>query len=139
MSVRKGDREKDDLELINHSRELVEYTYDRCHDRNIFPKSERWLLVKNIWDMAIGARTNIIQANSIRVESPEEAQERLAKEKMAIGQLETLITLIDLCDIKDMITSERAEYWAGLATKVLYPLKHLLKTDRQRYGEYRYK
>lgn len=90
-------------------------------------------MAKSIWDAAVGARTCILRANDIRVESKEEAEERLALEKKALGHLGTLETLIDLCDLKNIISESRAEYWTKLVTETLIPLKGWLKSDRTRY------
>ena len=136
MSVRKGDREQGKLEVINASGLLLDYTYDRVKDRNIFPKTERWLLPKAILDAAVGARSCIIGANGIRVESTEEAHERLLKEKQAIGHLEALEALIDLCNLKEIIDDSRTYYWTGLVVTTMKKLKGWLKSDRRRYKEF---
>ena len=136
MSVRKGDREEGDLEVINASKDLLSYTYDRVKDKNIFSKADRWPLAKEMFDCALQARTYICRANDIRVESHEEAVDRLKFEKLALGYLGTLETLIDLCHIKGKISDERCEYWTGLVVATLKPLKGLMKADRKRYKSF---
>ena len=133
MSVRKGDREEGDLQVINASKDLLAYTYDRVKDKNIFSKADRWPLAKEMFDCALQARSCIIRANDIRVETPEEAVDRLELEKLALGYLGTLETLIDLCNVKGKISDERCEYWTSLVVATLKPLKGLLKADRKRY------
>lgn len=136
MSVRKGDRDEGDLQVIDASRILLDYTYDRVKDKNIFSKADRWPLAKEIFDCALQARACICRANDIRVESRQEAEDRLGLEKLALGYLGTLETLIDLCDLKGKISENRTEYWTGLVVNTLIPLKGLLKKDRRRYKEY---
>lgn len=136
MSVRKGDREEGDLQVINASKDLLSYTYDRVKDRNIFSKADRWPLAKEIFDCALQARACIVRANDIRVETQEEAIDRLELEKLALGYLGTLETLVDLCNIKGKISDERCEYWTSLVVATLKPLKGLLRTDRKRYKPY---
>lgn len=131
--VRKGDQKEGKLQVINASRLLMDYTYDRVRDQNIFPKSQRWLLAKNVWDYAFGARRNIVHANSIRVESKSDAEERLLSEKKALADIEGLEVLIDLMYLKGLISEDRASYWVGLCREVVKPLNGLLKTDRERY------
>lgn len=133
MSVRKGDRGEGELDVINASRELLSYTYDRVRDTNIFPKSDRWLLAKSIWDCASGARTRIVRANAVRVESKADAELRISLEKEAVGYLDALETLIDLANIKGLISGDRMEFWEGLLVKTLKPLRGWLKADRERY------
>lgn len=136
MSVRKGDREEGNLAVINASKDLISYTYDRVMDRNIFPKAERWLLCRDIWDCAVGVRSCIVRANSIRVETPTEAHTRLALEKKALGYLSTLETLIDLCYEKEKISENRMVYWGNLVVNTLKPLNGWIKSDRRRYADF---
>lgn len=136
MSVRKGDRDEGDLEVINTSRILLGYTYDRVKDKNIFAKADRWLLPKNIWDCAVSARACICRANDIRVENEEDAKERLLLEKKAIGYLGTLETLVDLANMKGLISDDRMDFWEGLIDDTMVPLKGWLKSDRRRYKSF---
>lgn len=133
MSVRKNDRENGRLECINQMRVLIAYTYDRVKDNNIFPKSQRWILAKSIWDAAAKAHSNMLGANAIRVENKTDAETRLLMVKLTIGHLDDLISLIDLCNIKGMITDDRAEYWAGLATDTQNRTKAWLKASKEAY------
>ena len=133
MSVRKGDRGEGELQVINASKDLLSYTYDRVRDKEIFPKSERWLLAKNVWDNAVGARVCIVRANAVRVETKEDAELRLRLEKEAVGYLDALETLIDLANIKKLISDDRMEFWEGLVVATMKPLKGWLKSDRARY------
>lgn len=75
MAVRKGDQEPGKISAIGASRNLIDYTYDRVHDKTL-PKTDRWLMTKTIWDAASKARTYLVTANGIKVENAEEAQER---------------------------------------------------------------
>ena len=133
MAVRTGDRGQGELQVLNVSKDLLSYTYDRVKDTNIFPKAQRWLLAKSIWDEAVGARRCIVRANTIRVETSDEAMERLSLEKQAISHLDVLETLIDLANIKELIDDRRTEYWGGLVVQTLTLLKGWLKSDRARY------
>ena len=136
MSVRKEDRKGQHLPVIDKSRLLIDYTYDRIKDNKIFPKSQRWLLPKNIWDNAIGIRSSILHANSIRVESRREAEERLLYIKEAFGYVENLESLIDFCNIKGLISDERADHWESLVDDTVKQLNGWLKEERERYKEF---
>ena len=137
MSVRKGDREEGKLVAINASRLLIEYTYDRVHDKTL-PKTDRWLMSKSIWDDASNARAKLLRANAIRVECSEDAHERLLLLKEVIGHLDSLMANIDTLHIKEIITDNRAEFWLKLATDMQNLTKALLKSNRQDYKEKRY-
>ena len=135
MAVRCGDRSQGKLPVINRMRELIAYTYDRVHDKTL-PKSDRWLMCKSIWDAAAGAHAAILAANGIRVENQTDAEERLLLEKKAIGQLDTLMALIDMLHIKGRISDDRAEYWTGLANSAQIAAKAWLKNQKSYYREY---
>lgn len=135
MSVRKGDRDEGKLTAIDASRLLVEYTYDRVHDKTL-PKASRWLMSKSIWDDASLARAKLLRANAIRVECTEDANERLLLLKEVIGHLDSLIANIDTLNIKKIITDRRAEYWTKLATDMQNLTKALLKSNRRDYKEH---
>lgn len=133
MSVRKGDRGEGKLDVINAGKELLSYTYDRVRDKNIFPKSERWLLAKNIWDCASGIRICVVRANSVRVETKADAELRISLEKESLGYIDALETLIDLAYVKGLISDGRMEFWESLVLATLKPLKGWLKADKERY------
>lgn len=135
MSVRTGDRDEGKLTVIEASKNLIAYTYDRVHDKTL-PKSDRWLMSKTIWDDASTARALIIRANAIRVENRTDAEERLLLEKLAIGRLDSLAASIDTLHIKEKISDDRAEFWTGLVTTTENLLKGLLKANRQAYKKY---
>ena len=135
MAVRTGDRDEGELKVITFARELVKYTYDRVHDKTL-PKSDRWLVSKSIWDETSGMFSKIIRANSIKVESKDEANLRLLYEKDAIAHLDALIVWIDVLHMKGIISDDRAEYWTGLATDTENLAKAWLKANRRDYQKY---
>lgn len=111
MSVPKGKRKEGKLDVLDASRLLVSYTYDRVKDNNIFPKSDRWMLATDTWREAMSARRKIIRANTIRVETKAEADQRLLYEKEALGHLEVVLDCIDILHIREKISGDRAEHW----------------------------
>ena len=132
MSVRANDRGQHELEVINYSRQLTQYTYERVRG-GVFPKADRWIMAKYIWDEIANAHAKIIRANAIRVETAEDAARRLLMEKEAIGHLDAAVSLIDICNVVGLISDDRADFWTGLATKTQNFAKAWLKSDRQAY------
>lgn len=139
MSVRKNDRNQRStdgkLQVIDHAKNLLSYTHDRVKSE-MFPKNERWLVAKSLWDNCVGAYTCIVRANAIRVESYAEAEERLLLEKNAIGYLDALIGLIDICNVNNTISDDRADYWTKLATDTQNLAKAWLKANRREYKKF---
>lgn len=135
MSVRVGDRDEGKLQVIEQSKNLVKYTYDRVHSKAM-PKEDRWLASKSIWDAVSGAHSNILVANGIRVENRQDAEERLLREKLAIGHLDTLISWIDILNMKQIISNDQSAFWTGLAAKTQNLCKAWLKANRKQYKQY---
>lgn len=135
MAVRKGDQEQGKITAIDASRILIDYTYDRVHDKTL-PKADRWLMAKTIWDDAAAARRYIVVSNSIRVESKSEAEERMLMEKLAIGRLDSLAVSLDTLHIKKIISDDRMDYWSGLITDAQNLLKARMKATRPAYKKF---
>ena len=135
MSVRKGDQGQGKLQVIEYSKRLTKYTYERVKS-NCFPKADRWIMAKHIWDETAQAHAKILRANAIRVENAEEAELRLLYEKEAIGHLDVVLSLVDICNVTDTIDDDRAEFWTKLATDTQNLAKAWLKSDRQAYKSF---
>lgn len=133
MSVRVGDRVEGRLTVIDATRILLKYTHDKVKDNEIFPKADRWLMAKDVWESVSQAYTKIIRANAIRVETKSEAEERLKLSKEALGHIEAFMALIDMCYVLGKISDNQMKYWAGLGDDVLKPLKKWIKSERSRY------
>ena len=135
MSVRKGDQDNGDLQVINKAKDLFAYTYDKCVSKT-FPKSERFLLTKAIFDEVSHAHGKIIRANRIKVTNKNEAEARILLEEEAIGHLDELCYLIDAAHTANKITDAQAEYWSGLATGTQDIALKWVKSQREQYKEY---
>lgn len=135
MSVRTGDRSEGKITAVDASRLLIDYTYDRVHDKTL-PKSDRWLMSKTIWDDAANARAKLLRGNSIRVESKEDAEARFLLLKEAIGHLDSLCASIDTLHIKELISDDRAKFWTKLATDMQNLTKAMLKANRRDYKHF---
>lgn len=135
MSVRTGDRTEGKITAVDASRLLIDYTYDRVHDKTL-PKSDRWLMSKTIWDDAANARAKLLRGNAIRVESREDAEARFLLLKEAIGHLDSLCASIDTLHIKELISDDRAKFWTKLATDMQNLTKAMLKANRRDYKHF---
>lgn len=65
MAVRKGDQDQGKLKVIDASKNLLRYTYERVKSKT-FPKAERWLMPKSIWDQVSGEPTPPVEMPTIR-------------------------------------------------------------------------
>lgn len=135
MSVRVGDRDQGKLEVIEANKLLIRYTYERIIDKT-FPKAERWIMPKSIWDATQHAHMCILLANSIRVTNKEEAKRRILLSEEAIGYLDEVICLIDTCHVLGKIPENKANHWTDIATKAQTTAKGWLKSQRNTYAEF---
>lgn len=135
MAVRKGDQEQGKLQVIEASKNMLRYTYDRVRDKT-FPKADRWIMPKSIWEQAVNAHTVIVRANEIRVENAGDARTRLLLQKEASGYLCAMMSLIDAAHMCGVISDDRAEYWSGLANKTLVLCKAWHKKEREKLKAY---
>lgn len=134
MAVRKGDQEQGRLQVIEASKVMTKYTYDRIRDKT-FPKADKWIMPKRIWDEVVSAHTKIIRANSLRIDIFDEAKERLLLQKEVIGHLDAADSLIDICHMNGVISDDRADYWSGLVTNTQSLAKAWNKKDRRTAGD----
>lgn len=116
IAVRKGDQDEGRLQVIEASKVMTKYTYDIIRGK-AFPKADRWIMPKSIWDDIVSAHKKIVRANSLRVDDPDESRARLLLQKEAIGHLDSANSLIDICHMAGTISDDRADYWSGLVTK----------------------
>lgn len=134
MAVRKGDQQQGRLQVIEASKVMTKYTYDRVRDKT-FPKADRWIMPKSIWNEVVSAHTKIIRANSLRIDIVGEADERLRLQKEVIGHLDAAASLIDICHMNGVISDDRADYWSGLVTNTQNLAKSWHKKDRKTAGD----
>ena len=133
MSVRKGDQEQGKLQVIEASKVMTKYTYERVKDKT-FPKADRWIMPKKIWDEVCDAHTKIVRANRLRIDVAEEAPERLRLQKEAFGHLDAADSLIDICHVTGVISDDRADYWSGLVSHTLELAQRWHKKDVKTAG-----
>ena len=118
MSVRKGDQDQGRLKVITASSELLRYTYERVRG-NTFPKSEKWVMARSIWDEVSAAHTQIVRANKLDTFDKDQMRERIFLQASAIAHLFAAMNLIDVCNETGAISDARAEWWTGLVDKVI--------------------
>lgn len=132
MAVRKGDQAEGKLKVIEYSRQLTQYTYEKVRGRT-FPKSDKWIMAKSIWEDVSAAHAKIRRANRLHLDYATEAEERLKLEGEVIGHLDSAASLIDTCHIVGVISENQVEFWTKLITETQRYAMAWQKSDRQRY------
>ena len=133
MSVRVTDRKEGRLQILEKSRLLLDYTYDKITSDKVYPKSVRWLLPKNIWEHAQAADACIDLANAIKVENAADLQKRRTLQKDAWGHLKHLERLVDLSYRKKYLSADQTEFWIRMILDARSALSAWMKSDKERY------
>lgn len=132
MSVVLSKRDTTELTVVTKSRELAKYTITICSNNENFPKKYRWCLTSKIVDAAITISNEIIEANSIYIDSEESLNKRKDHQTEAMCKIHSLLSMIDLAYVTFGIESSRIEYWTGLVLEVQALLRNWRKSDKAR-------
>lgn len=132
MAVRKGDQDEGKLKVIEYSRQLTKYTYDKVKGRT-FPKSDKWLIARDIWDEVSSAHSKILRANRMRADVKEEMGIRLLLEAEVIGHLDAAASFIDICHMAKVISDNQTDFWTGLVSETQKYAMAWRKADNQKY------
>lgn len=139
MSVRKGDRDENKLEVLNDLRILSEYTIQICRNEKIFPKSSRWIMAQRIVNECLEAVTCVRHANSAYVGDDfmkdRILEYRIAEQMKAHSHLDAMLSLIDIAYGTFGIEGRKIEYWTGLVLTADDRLKAWMKGDKARHGK----
>lgn len=133
MSVRKGDRSKGKLQVLNKARELKSYSLGIIKNEKYFPKSTRWLYASPIVEEVRLACVCIRHANSVYVTNDEEYKYRRMEQVKAHANLDALLDLIDDAYDVGYISGKQVEYWTGLILQTDDLLKAWIKSDKEKY------
>ncbi len=133
MSVRKGDRSKGKLQVLNKARELKSYSLGIIKNEKYFPKSTRWLYASPIVEEVRLACVCIRHANSVYVTNDEEYKYRRMEQVKAHANLDALLDLIDDAYDAGYISGKQVEYWTGLILQTDDLLKAWIKSDKEKY------
>lgn len=136
MSVVKGKRKENDLQVIKELRELASHTIKCCGNESVFPKSKRWLYTQRITNEAIDALSCAVRANSIRVSEDDEDNTyryRYMQQVEANAHLESLEVLLSFAYEILPVEGKRIEYWVGLIVSARTKLQAWIRADRKRY------
>lgn len=132
MSVVKGKRGENKLEVLNLAADLVVITLRNCKQEKMFPKRERWLLAMPIAMLAVGSYVCIKMANARFVKTKEDVIFRVKLEKLAHSLLSALLGLMDIAYQVHGFDPGKAEYWTGSILKLDAALVKWTKSDEVR-------
>lgn len=133
MSVPKTKRGKSRLEVITKSRQLASYTLKITQNENNFPKRYRSFVRDEICEVAVNISSRIYEANSIRVITVNDYNERRALQKEALRLTYRLLNNIAIWHGMHHIDNNRITFWSESIMEVQSLLRSWRDADSKRY------
>ena len=137
MSVPKPEREEHPMDVQLAAIALAKYTMEEAEKETVVSKRSRWSLGDRMIDAALDAAGHLDIANSMKLEIPEEARERLVRQDMANANLFRLKTLIRIARERKLFPSKKEESWVRMVTDVQRMLGAWKESDRNRKKSFR--
>ena len=133
MSVRKNDRTEGDLTVIVKAKELAAYTLRITHNEKVFPKRYRFSMTERILEKTMNILTELIEANELYPHNKAEFEARQLKQRRAMANCRSLLTLIDLCYEAFNIDTGKIEFWTRSVVEVRKLTIAWLRKDEERF------
>lgn len=130
MSVIKSKRGESGMEFLHTARELQMYTIQKCVS---FPKRYTFYVGQPIAALAVSIHNNVKMGNGMYPLNPQEVQRRRNYFLAARGELDCLVSQIEIAQGLFGIEQNVMEHWMGLVEKELRLVDGILKKDRERY------
>lgn len=143
MSVVKGKRGENKLEVLGYAAKAAVETIRYVKKEKLFPRRERWILAVPIALLAIAAYVCARMANARYIEDatdPTKAELRKADveyrlhlEKIAHGCYQAQLGLMDIAyDLREGVDSHTVEVWTGYVLDADTALLKWIKSEKSR-------
>ena len=133
MSVVKSKRGKSKFEVLIKANELAAFTIRICSNEKNFPKRYRWTITSKIVDEAIDICRFIRKANKRALEraKPAEYKKRLKYQNKALGNIDSMLALMDIAYYTFNIKDEKIDNWVSMVVSLQTLLESWKKSDKQ--------
>ena len=132
MSVRRSERKPSKMDVQTKAAELAKYTIDNALKERIVPKRDRWALGNRLVDTALEIATRIDSANTLRLDSIEEASQRRLEQRMALSATFRMMTLIHTARAITHFEERIHKHWTELVSEEQELLRGWMDSDRRR-------
>lgn len=132
MSVRRSERKPSKMDVQTKAAELAKYTIDNALKESIVPKRDRWALGNRLVDTALEIATRIDSANTLRLDSIEEASQRRLEQRMALSATFRMMTLIHTARAITHFEERIHKHWTELVSEEQELLRGWMDSDRRR-------
>ena len=133
LSVPKTKRGKSKLEVIIKSRQLASYTLKITQNENNFPKRYRSFVRDEISEVAVNISARVYEANSIRVITVNDYNERRALQKEALRLTYRLLNNIAIWHRMHRIDNNHITFWSESIMDVQSLIRSWRDADSKRY------
>ena len=120
------------MDVQTNAVELAKYTIDNALKEKIVPKRDRWAFGNRLMDTALDISTSIDMANSLHLDVPKEAEDRLDCQHHALALTFSLMTLVHVLRDSTHFDASVHEHWTGLVKKEQELLRGWIDSDRRK-------
>lgn len=133
MSVVKSKRGKSKFEVLIKANELAAFTIRICSNEKNFPKRYRWTIASKIVDETIDICRFIRKANKRALDraKPTEYKKRLKYQNKALGNIDSMLALMDIAYYTFNIKDEKIDNWVSMVVSLQTLLESWKKSDKQ--------
>lgn len=120
------------MRVIRDAEKLEEYTYRKCRNNQVFPKKDRGGLPTRMTNEAIDILENLYLANDLDLRDPQEATERLGRQRRALSRCHLLMHHICVIHDNHQIDDRVFANWQQMAEGVKNQAAKWHKSDKNR-------
>lgn len=133
MSVPVSDRQEGELKVFTQARALTVRSLRICSNEKHFPKRLRWAYSSKICEKANEMYALILQANSVFVESENDARLRITYWKQSLACAVAMEGLIDLATELTTMSLDKVRSWESEVKEVQSLIRNRIKSDKRRF------
>lgn len=137
MSVQKDKRRKGRLNLATQARGHAKYVIQITKNPKIFDPQYNYVVTADLVRQAKDINRYIWAANNIRVDSKEDYQQRHKYQEAAALTCNTLLADIEMAASIFHLRGKRVKYWTEMVVNIRNGTREWIKSDAERYSEYR--
>ena len=133
MAVREAERkEPTEMNVITKAKDVFKHSRLMIRSDKHFPKKERLMLVKDIYELSRDIVMKLIAANDYVLADEEQRQLRLRLQLEAVTACKNLLFLVEQAYEENYISGSSCAYWTQLIKDVKNMTLAWHRKDRQR-------
>lgn len=125
-------KEPTEMNVITKAKDVFKHSRLMIKTDKHFPKKERFMLVKNIYEFSREIVTKLIAANDYMLADEEQRKLRLRYQLEAVTACKNLLFLVEQAYEESYISSGSCVYWTQLICDVKNMTLAWYKKDKQR-------